>query len=90
MNPWITFTLQILNVMEPMTMIEWNIQNQSQKLNRLAKTPWFTQHPVHNPKYYCVTSLPQKAKVMLENNTRTGCMVIKEWCNDLSKDYLLP
>ena len=47
-NPWITFTLQILNVMEPMTMIEWNIQNKFQKLNRLAKTPWFTQHPVHN------------------------------------------
>ncbi len=90
-NPWITFTLQILNVMEPMTMIEWNIHNKFQKLNRLAKTPWFTQHPVHNPKYYCVTSLPQKAKVYVREQYENWLYgYFKEWCNDLPKDYLLP
>ena len=27
----------------------------------------------------------KKKSLMLENNTKTGCMVIQEWCNDLSK-----
>jgi hypothetical protein len=77
--------------MEPMTMIEWNIHNKFQKLNRLAKTPWFTQHPVHNPKYYCVTSLPQKAKVYVREQYENWLYgYFKEWCNDLPKDYLLP
>ncbi len=90
-NPWFTFTLQICNVLEPIEIVKWNIENEWTKLNRLAKTPWFTQHPVHNPKHYCVTSLPPKAKAYIREryeNFLNGWF--KDWCMSLPKDYELP
>ena len=89
-NPWFTFTFQILNVLEPMGIIEWDIENNWSKLNRLAKTPWFTQHPVHNPKHYCVTSLPPKAKAYVRERYTTWINGwFKDWCMSLPKDYSL-
>jgi hypothetical protein len=73
-----------------MKIIEWDIENNWSKLNRLAKTPWFTQHPVHNPKHYCVTSLPPKAKVYIREKYTTWLNGwFKDWCMSLPKDYIL-
>lgn len=90
-NPWLTFTFQIVNIFEPIEIIKWNIKNKWGKLNRLAKTPWFTQHPVHNPKYYCVTSLPKKAKLYIREEYEKWLYGwFKEWCMSLPSDYELP
>lgn len=85
---WLTYTWQILNVLDVTNLIEWILQQDFYKFNRYSQGPCFTYHPVHNPVHYSVTSLPKKTKQYVERHFeqwKSGWL--REWCNSKPKDY---
>lgn len=85
---WITYTWQILNVLSVTDLIEYCLEQDFVKFNRYSKSAFFTYHPVHNPAYYCVTSLPDSAKEYVTNhllNWKNGWFT--DWCNSKPADY---
>jgi sulfatase maturation enzyme AslB (radical SAM superfamily) len=85
---WLTYTWQILNVLSVTDLIEYCLEQDFVKFNRYSQSAFFTYHPVHNPAYYCVTSLPDSAKEYVTNhinNWKNGWFT--DWCNSKPKDY---
>ena len=80
-RPWFTHTVQIQNVFYITELIQWVIEKDFVKFNRLAKGPFFTHHPVHNPLTYNIQSLPESSKELVKNK-------IENWCKTWWRDYI--
>lgn len=66
-RPWLTFTWNIYNSLDVLNVIDWVLEQKFRRFNKWAKTPVFTYHPLHNPEYLCVTSIPTYAKEAIAN-----------------------
>ena len=80
-RPWFTHTVQIQNIFYITELIQWVIEQDFVKFNRLAKGPFFTHHPVHNPTTYNIQSLPESTKKLVKDK-------IENWCNTWWRDYI--
>ena len=80
-RPWFTHTVQIQNVFYITELIQWVIEKDFVKFNRLAKGPYFTHHPVHNPLTYNIQSLPESSKKLVKDK-------IENWCKTWWRDYI--
>ena len=80
-RPWFTHTVQIQNVFYITELIQWVIEKDFVKFNRLAKGPFFTHHPVHNPLTYNIQSLPESSKKLVKDK-------IENWCKTWWRDYI--
>ena len=80
-RPWFTHTVQIQNIFYITELIEWILQKDFKKFNRLAKGPFFTHHPVHNPLTYNIQSLPLHTKELVKDK-------IENWCKGWWREYI--
>lgn len=80
-RPWFTHTVQIQNIFYITELIQWVIEQDFVKFNRLAKGPFFTHHPVHNPITYNIQSMPESTKKLVKDK-------IENWCNTWWRDYI--
>ena len=80
-RPWFTHTVQIQNIFYITELIQWVIEQDFVKFNRLAKVPFVTHHPAHNPTTYNILSLPESTKKLVKDK-------IENWCNTWWRDYI--
>lgn len=87
-NCWLTFTWQILNVLNVTDLIEWILEQNFYKFNRYSQSPCFTYHPVHNPLHYSVTSLPKSTKIKVEQHFKQWKEGwLRNWIDSKPEDY---
>lgn len=63
---WPTTTVQILNAYEILDVYRWRLKNRILSQDWRPSVPLMKIHPVHNPEYYSIRSLPKEEKARLE------------------------
>ena len=59
---WFATSISTLNIWYLPDLVKWKIKQQFKRFNNGTTRPFFSDHPIHAPKYYNIKCLPQMVK----------------------------
>jgi len=63
---WVTYTVQILNILELPRFINWKLQQDFNRINTIRNGKVLHDHPLHGPRFLSIKALPYEAKVKID------------------------
>lgn len=99
---WPTTTVQILNAYEFLNVYQWRLKNRVENEDWRPSVPLLKLHPVHNPEYYSIRTLPLSEKERLKEvylnfvesfsgeirSSHAPIEVKEQWIQSVSEDIL--
>jgi hypothetical protein len=90
-NLFNTVTWQVLNAIEILDIVKWQINGNFKKLNRTVNSVFFSMHFLHSPLHMNVKCLPKELKQHVQNEfEKFDNEFLKPWYENLATDFSLP